>query len=59
MIERDIVGSDPADPGEVTKGLEEVAWEEVPASAANEAIEEESLSGDTTPLPYTGVLLGV
>lgn len=59
LVDGDVVGGDPADPGEVTQGLEEVAGEEVPDGGGEEGVEEEPLTAHTTAATNTGVLLRV
>jgi len=59
LVEWDIIGSDPAYPGEDTESLEDVSGEEVPEESAREAIYEESLSGYAAAISDTGVLLRV
>jgi hypothetical protein len=57
LIERDIVGDNPAYPGENTESLEDVPRKEVPKETTREGINEKSLPGYTPALPYSRVLL--
>lgn len=59
LVDGDIVRDNPADPGEVAEGLENVAREEVPKEPAQEAVVEEPLSGDTAARTHASVLLSV
>lgn len=55
LVYHDVLGGDPAYPREVAECLEQVAWDDVPDGRANEAYEEESLSGDASSIADTGV----
>ena len=57
LIDRNVVWDDPADPGEVAEGLEEVSGEEVPDSRAQECIKEEAFTADTTTVTDTSICL--
>lgn len=59
LVDNNVLGSNPANPGEVTEGTEEVAGEDVPDGTAEEHEEEEAFSGDTTSATHTSILLSV
>ena len=59
MIDDEVVRDDPADPIEVTEGLENVAREEVPEEGAGEHVDEETFTRDTASVPNTSVMLGM
>ena len=55
----DVVGSNPANPREVTQSAEEVAREEVPDGGTDESVGEEAFTRDTTAITHTSIGLGV
>ena len=57
MVDGDVVGSDPAYPGEVTEGLEEVSGHKVPECPCQPGVGEEPLTTDTSSCPHTSVCL--
>lgn len=59
MVDRDVVGSNPAHPREVTQGGEQVVRHDVPTGGASECDEEELLTAETTTRSNTGVRLCV
>lgn len=59
LVDGNVVWSNPADPGEVTEGLEEVSGHEVPDCACKPGVEEEPLTTDTSSCTHTSVCLGM
>ena len=57
LVDGDVIGSDPAHPGEVTEALEEVSGHKVPECACQPAIEKEPLTTDTSSCTHTIVCL--
>jgi len=59
LVDWNVVGDNPAHPGEVTEGLEDITWEEIPHETTKEAIGEKSLAGYAATLSDPSVLLRV
>jgi hypothetical protein len=57
LVDRDIVWSNPAHPGEVTECLEQITRYEIPDGGCQKDIEEESLAANTTSVTHAGVCL--
>ena len=59
LVDGNVVGGNPAHPGKVTEGLEEVSGNEVPECACCPGIKEEPLTVDTSSCAHTSVCLGM
>ena len=59
LINGDVVGNDPADPGKGAQRREQVTREEVPDGGGTESIEEETLSAETTTVTNTSISLSM
>ena len=59
LVERDVVGCNPAYPGEVAECLEQITRDQVPNSGCRETIEEEPLTANPAKLFSTSVGLGM
>lgn len=59
LVDNDVLGGNPTDPGEVTESTEEIPRENVPDTTGEEYVEEEAFSGDTASATHTGILLSM
>lgn len=57
LVDGDVVGNNPADPREVTEGLEKVPGEEIPDSRSNKSVAEEPLATYSSAVTDTGIRL--
>lgn len=59
LVDRDVLGGNPAHPRKVAEGLEEIPGEDVPNRRAGEGDVEEPLAAHAPTVTYSGVFLGM